>query len=79
MLSKDGKQPNKVWNVVLSILSKVRKQSMDAGTEKNEGILIDTSSEEYKKLEQTFNEPSFQKNEVEDLVSKREAKIAIQM
>ena len=59
------------------ILSKDRKQSKEADTQKDEGITIDTLSQEYKNLKQKFIELSLQKNEEEDL-SKQEAKIAIQ-
>ena len=60
------------------ILSKDRKQSKDADTQKNEEITIDTLSQEYKTLQQKFNELLLQKNKKEILISKQEAKIAIQ-
>ena len=60
------------------ILSKNRKQSKDAGTQKNEEITIDTLSKEYSTLQQKFNELSLQKNPREVPLSKQVAKIAIQ-
>ena len=60
------------------ILSKDRNQSKDADTQKNGEITIDILSQEYKILQQKFNELSLQKNGGEDLISTQEAKIAIQ-
>ena len=60
------------------ILRKDRKQLNDSGKQENEQITIDTLSQEYKTLQQKFNELSLQKNEGEVLISKQEAKIAIQ-
>ena len=60
------------------ILKKGGKQSKDGDTQEFEGITIDIFSQEYKKLKQAFNGPLFQNNEGEDIVSKQEAKIAVQ-
>ena len=60
------------------ILKKGGKQSKHGDTQEFEGITIDIFSQEYKKLKQAFNGPLFQNNEGEDIVSKQEAKIAVQ-
>ena len=61
-------------------LSNYRKQSKDAKTQENEGNKIDVLSyNRYKELEQSFHEPSFHNNEVEDLTSKEDAKVASQI
>ena len=60
------------------ILSKDRKQSKDSSTQKNEEITIDTLSQEYKNLEQKFEQLLPHKNKGKDLKSKQEAKITIQ-
>ena len=60
------------------ILKKGGKQSKDGDTQEFEGITIDIFSQEYKKLKQAFNGYLFQRNEGEDIVSKQEAKIAVQ-
>ena len=60
------------------ILSTDRKQSKDADIQKNEDIVIDTFSQQYKTLQQTFNKLLLQKNEGEVLVSKQKAKRVIQ-
>ena len=60
-------------------LNKENKQSKDADFQENERITIDTFSQEYKKLQQTFNQPSFQSIEGENLTSQQEAKLAIEM
>lgn len=61
-------------------LSNNRKQSKDAKTQENEGDKIDVLSyNRYKKLEKSFHEPSFHNNEVEDLTSKEDAKVASQI
>ena len=70
-----GKSLIERWEI---ILSKERKKSKDADTQKNEEITIDTLSQEYKTFQENFNELSLQKNEREVLLSKQEAKIAIQ-
>ena len=61
------------------ILNKKRKQSNDAGFQENERITIDTFSQEYIKLQQTFNRHSFQNIEGENLASEEEAKLAVEM
>ena len=63
------------WEI---ILCKDRKQSKNADTQENEEITIDTLSQEYKTLQQNFNELSLQKNEGGLLVLKQAAKIEIQ-
>ena len=60
------------------ILRKDRKQLNDSDKQENDKITIDTLSQEYKTLQQKFNELSLQKNKGESLISKQEAKIAIQ-
>ena len=61
------------------ILNKKRKQSNDAGFQENERITIDTFSQEYIKLQQTFNRHSFQNIEGDNLASEEEAKLAVEM
>ena len=71
-----GKQLIEVREI---ILNKKRKQSNDAGFQENERITIDTFSQEYIKLQQTFNRHSFQNIEGENLASEQEAKLAVEM
>ena len=59
-------------------LNNKRNQSKDPGAKANEEITIDTFSQEYRKLQESFNRHSFQNIEREDLVSKEEVKIAIE-
>ena len=59
-------------------LNDKRNQSKDPGAKANEEITIDTFSQEYRKLQESFNRHSFQNIEREDLVSKEEVKIAIE-
>ena len=61
------------------ILKKERKQSKDAGFQESERITIDTFSQEYKTLQQTFNRNSFQNIEEENFASQQEAKLAVEM
>ena len=73
VLSKDKQQSNKIWEMMRSQLKKVI-----ADIEKYQIITTDTFSQEYKKLEKTFNETSFQENEEEDIILMRAVKIAIE-
>ena len=61
------------------ILNKEKKQTKDIGLQENERIAIDTFSQEYIKLQQTFNRNSFQNNDEENLTLQQEAKIAVEM
>ena len=61
------------------ILNKERRQANDADLLENGIITIDTFSQEYKILQQTFNQLPLRNVEREILVSKQEAKLAIQM
>ena len=76
--SKDRQQSSKIWEIIRSPLNKLRTQFWDADTQKNEIITIDSSSQEYRKLEEIFSRTSFQKKEEKDIISMREAKIAIE-
>ena len=61
------------------ILNKEKKQTKDTGLQENERIAIDTFSQEYIKLQQTFNRNSFQNNDEENLTLQQEAKLAVEM
>ena len=60
------------------ILNKEKKQTKDTGLQENERIAIDTFSQEYIKLQQTFNRNSFQNNDEENLTLQQEAKLAVE-
>lgn len=61
------------------ILNKARKQSKDVGFQENERITIDTFSQEYITLQQTFNRYLFQNIEEDNFASQQEAKGAVEM
>ena len=76
---KEGISGKPLIEVRKIILSKERKQSNDADLRENGIITIDTFSQEYKILQQKFNQTSFQNIEREFLASKQEAKLAVEM
>ena len=76
---KEGISGKPLIEVREIILNKERKELNDANLRENRIITIDIFSQEYKKLQQKFNEPSFQNIEGEIFASTQEAKLAIEM